>query len=353
MSISTNAIQFTTPCISIGSTSLHIYAYDTMFIDAPSLEINAQLSSAEYAQLSSGTYLKDAAGTVLVDKGVWQIAGSGGDNPHKGDCLGIYVNYLDIKANEILLANKEYTGAAKLSTFANLTDANNTAIITNGVFVGGGSFEDTGHILGGNVNNRDATATGANAQAIEYYATATGYTAQATGTSATATGYNAQATAQYATATGYTAKATGGFATATGVGARANGYYAIATGSSAQAKEDYAIATGESAEAASDATATGRRAQATCYGSFAYGAYAQTDKAGEGVLRVCTENAVANTYATSLKLVGAGSEVSNGQLGGACGLGYKEKTADYRYARLKDIFDLAEKASELLALLSK
>lgn len=445
MSISTNAIQFTEvpqgaiACEGdylnfVSTGNLYIYAQDKLIITSHTLEINEN-NSINPAQLSDKTYLKDAAGTVLVDKGVWQIAGTGGNNPHKGDCLAIAVNVLDIKANEIQLANQEYTGAAKLSTFANLNDANNTAIITNGVFVAGGSFEDTGHILGGTASNNHttaigegaqatkesatatgvaatagerATATGYGANATNLQTTATGYLASATSLNSTATGYYAKAQSGYSTATGATSTATGSNATATGYGATAGKSKSTATGAGAQAMEELTTATGanttannigatatgactsagyhatatgynaqatysnataigcKAAAAASNATAvgynaqaqlsstaTGYGAQAAAMGSFAYGVYARTTRDGEGVWRVATKTFEYETDATSLKLVGAGSWMSTMSLGGACGLGYKEKEADWRYVKLKDIFDLAEKASELLALLNK
>ena len=193
----------------------------------------------------------------------------------------------------------------------------------------GGGFEDTGRITGGKATDPDSTATGRDAEATYPNSTATGLGAQATDHHSTATGSGAKATGRNSTATGSEAQAPTSDSTATGKGASATADSATATGTSAQA-------------GGSNSTATGYKANSSGIGSFAYGALANADNAGEGVLRVSTSGLEKDNYATSLKLVGAGSPVSTEQLGGECGLGFKEKTADYRYIKLRDLFDSAE-----------
>lgn len=228
-----------------------------------------------------------------------------------------------------------------------------TRLTSSGV---GGGFDDTGRITGGTAKTAGSTATGKNAQATGGSSTATGYGAEATDTYATATGHGAEAKDLSATATGATARATNSFATATGQGAKATGISSTATGNEASATGVCATATGAAAQAGgSNSTATGYKANSSGRGSFAYGAFAKADKDGEGVLRVSADlqPSGSDENATALKLVGANSPVSTEQLDGACGLGYKETTADYRYAKLKDIFDLADRAADLLALLER
>lgn len=242
----------------------------------------------------------------------------------------ISIDNLDGEAG---LAYSVGEGARVYKKFSELFGENDCG---SGNDCGSAGFEDTGHILGGTATSESATATG--------------HRANAAGDSATATGYEAQASDCCSTAIGSQAKANAAFTTATGSMAEATAPYATATGHMAQATVVEATATGFLARAtATGATATGSWTEASGVGSFAYGAYATTSNAGEGVLRVSTTGDCSFSTSTELKLVGAGSEVSTESLGGACGLGYKEKTAEYRYTKLKDIFDLADKAEDVLS----
>lgn len=133
-------------------------------------------------------------------------------------------------------------------------------------------------------------------------------------------------------------------------GGTATDTFSVAVGGRSNS-QSYSVVVGAGASAmGAFSTAIGTGAHADYKGSFALGFNAEVDNVGEGVMRVATDDSrSSDATVTKLKLVGAGSEVSNEQLDGACGLGYKEKTADWRYAKLKDIFDLADKAEDILS----
>lgn len=152
------------------------------------------------------------------------------------------------------------------------------------------------------------------------------------------------------------------------LGGRAKGYDDVSVGLDSSASNGQSTAVGHSAHADSMCstaigeeslaegiltTALGSCAVADGVGSFAVGAYAKARK-GEGVLAVTQEtNYGYETSAVSLKLVGIGSDVSAQQLDGEVGLGYKYGENDYRYLKLCKLFDLVDKADELLALLNR
>lgn len=200
---------------------------------------------------------------------------------------------------------------------------------------GNTGFEDTGKITGGIASDYDAIAIGNGSTASS--GVAIGAYTSATSCGSIALGIRADSTS-YSTVIGSSARA-------------AN--KSIAIGYGAAAADQKSIALGNDATAGDRSTVIGYGASASESGSFAVGYLAKADNSGEGVWRVAVAYMNETDTATELKLIARTSPISTAQLDSEAGLGYKVGTSDYRYVKLKALFDLAERAEEILSLLDQ